>query len=136
MCLGMFHISLNHMLLKAKSPVQTATSQQQGTIMDTKILPQNFQTEDAFIFDIKGFPTLMYSENRFWMNLTNIWQWLGPIERGFLMACEVRLLMNDRNAGTYIPLDDFLSVCPRDIQTVLNTQRNRFIAMIEGEAAK
>jgi len=92
------------------------------------------EVEEILIFDIASIPTFMYSESRFWIALTAIWRWLGPIERAFLLACELRILLNDRDAGTCIPLDDFLSVCPRDIQTVLNAQRNRFIAMMEGEA--
>jgi len=90
--------------------------------------------DEVLIFNVASIPTLMFDDGRFWIFLKSIWRWLGPIERAFLLACELRILLNDRDAGTYIPLDDFLSVCPRDIQTVLNAQRNRFIAMMEGEA--
>jgi len=100
--------------------------------MNTKILPQNFQTEDAFIFDIKNFPAFMYLESRFWINLNPIWQWLGNVERAFSLKSEVRIFMNDRDRGTYIPLDYFISLCPSDVQTQLNEQKSKLIAMMEG----
>lgn len=101
--------------------------------MDTKILPQNFQVEDAFIFDVKNFPTYMYCEGRFWINLNPLWEWLGNVERAFCLDSEMRILMNDRDAGTYIPLDYFISICPPHVQEVFNAQKARFVAMMAGE---
>jgi hypothetical protein len=76
----------------------------------------------------------MYEGSRFWIRLDTIWPWLGTFERVYLTSCELQLLLNDRDAGTYAPLDDLLSISPADVRIALIAQRNKLTAMMQGGA--
>ncbi len=88
--------------------------------------------EEVLIYEVTGFPTLMYSESQFWINLTNIGQGLGAIERVFLLNCETRIFLNDPAAGKYARLDELLSISSLDTKAALIEQKNKFKAMMEG----
>lgn len=99
-----------------------------------QVLPQ---VDEILIFDISGQPTFMFDDGRFWVSLTTMWKWLGDIERAYLLSCELRALLNDKDGGTYVSLDDFLSISPADVRIVLIKQKNKMIAMMqEAEAGK
>lgn len=91
--------------------------------------------DEALIFNIAGFPTFMYLESEFWINLTSVWKHLGNIERISLLSSEVRIFLNDPDAGTYVRIDDFLSISPKDVQAALIEQKNKFMAMINSGIA-
>lgn len=95
---------------------------------------KNIQDE-ALIFNIAGFPTFLYLESEFWINLTSVWKHMGNIERIFLLSSEVRIFLNDPDAGTYARLDEFISISPRDVQAMLIEQKNKFIAMMKSGVA-
>lgn len=101
-----------------------------------KSIPQNLQVpkiEDGFIFNFPNSPVFMFEDGQFWIRIDTVWTWLGTLERAYLRGCELHLLVNDPAAGTYAKLNDFLSICPQDMQVTLNEQKTKMLAMMKAE---
>lgn len=90
------------------------------------------QKKSILAYYLAGETVFIYSDSDLWVRLESFREMLGPIELTYLLSNELKLLTEDKEAGTYCHFDDFLAICPAHVRIGLIARRKELLATAEG----